>query len=142
MNREFEILITPMTVAEWEKQAKTLEEEIQAKQAELDLLRQRIAAVPLFIGGGIGKAKAVALAAQAEVRANIPLIEMNPVSAVLAVIGEQSAPIAVRNLRAELEQRGYPMERFGKGAAYFYQVISRLEKAGKIEKHGDEISLK
>lgn len=143
---DFDIHITPETVKAWEEGAAVLEKEIADKQAALVEVRQKISAVPLFLktqNGHRASLRVALMAVRAEMQASTPLTDMRPPTAVLSVLREiGGGPIAVGRLREEMQKRGYPMERFGKGNAYFYQIVGRLHDGEKIEKNGDEVTLR
>lgn len=71
---------------------------------------------------------------------NLTFGSLKPSEAITTVLREQDTPIGVGSLKKRLSERGYPMERFGPRHHYFYTLICRLVRAGKIQRlEGDEI---
>ena len=46
-----------------------------------------------------------------------------------------------RALKKQILSEGYPAEKFGKNGVYYYVILDRLKKRGKIEREGDEVRL-
>ena len=110
-----------------EKQFLALDARVESLRGDLKLLRE------------IHEAKVVYLGKHSQKNllkgAKLPTLIMD-------ILKRQNAPITRRELRDCLvEDMGVPIERLGKGAAYFYVVLNRLEKNNQIYREGDEISV-
>ena len=67
--------------------------------------------------------------------------EMTPAQIILTLLKGKSEPIALMDLRQEIERHGMS-QAFGHKFNYFYILIRRLERTGKIVWEGDAIRMK
>lgn len=68
--------------------------------------------------------------------------QLKPADAIVACLREIDRPVGVGFLRRKLEEKGYPMRRFGRRYSYYYTIICRLADGEnpKIKRlEGDEI---
>lgn len=67
---------------------------------------------------------------------------LKPSEAIVHCLRELDRPVGVKFLRKKIEEMGYPMRRFGTYSRYYYTLICRLAKDGKIKRlEGDEVVL-
>lgn len=67
--------------------------------------------------------------------------KMKPPQVIVHFLKQQDSPISQRVLKKQILNEGYPAEKFGKNGVYFYVILDRLKKRGKLEKEGDEVRL-
>ena len=66
---------------------------------------------------------------------------MNPPQVIVHFLSQLDRPISQKALKKQILNEGFPAEKFGKNGAYFYVILDRLKKRGKVEKEGDEVRL-
>ena len=113
----------PEVIREWERAADELVKRIEGDKLLLDAYHRRLAAIRV-------------VAHKAEIRA-----EMSPSEAIIFYLEQFDNPISQSKLREHMYHCGYPMEHFGEACRYFYTLLRRLERKGKIVREGDEVSL-
>lgn len=120
----FNTAFPPEVIAEWERTADELVRKIEQDKLLLGAYQRRLAAIRV-------------LAHQKEIRE-----EMSPSEAILFYLEHYDGPISQSKLREHIYQCGYPMENFGEACRYFYTILRRLERKGKVVREGDEITLR
>ena len=66
---------------------------------------------------------------------------MKPLQVIVHFLRQMDSPISQKALRELIIDEGYPAEKFGKNGVYFYVILDRLKKRGKLEKEGDEVRM-
>lgn len=113
----------PEIVAQWEQAADELVQKIERDKMLLDAYQRRLAAIRV-------------MARQSTIQS-----EMAPSEAILFYLEQFDAPISQAKLREHMQECGYPMKHFGTACRYFYTLIRRLERKGKIFRDGDEVEM-
>ena len=67
--------------------------------------------------------------------------KMKPLQVIVHFLRQMDSPISQKALRELIIDEGYPAEKFGKNGVYFYVILDRLKKRGKLEKEGDEVRM-
>jgi hypothetical protein len=117
------VTFPPEIIAEWERAADELVQKIERDKLLLSSYQRRLAAIRV-------------LARKSEIRS-----EMSPSEAILFYLEQLDGPISQAKLREHMYECGYQMENFGEAYRYFYTLLSRLERRGKVLREGDEVSL-
>ena len=118
------ITFPPEVIAEWERVADELVQKIESDKLLLGAYQRRLAAIRV-------------LAHKSEIRS-----EMSPAEAILFYLEQIDGPISQAKLREHMNKCGYQMENFGEACRYFYTLLRRLERKGKIVREGDEVTLR
>lgn len=113
------VILTIDQVSDWRRRKSELEQTILQAQQELALINRRLDAVAILTEDGDEIAPVVERASGGETM----------MSAVMRITRSADGPLTKADLRQRLEHDGFPDERLG---AYFYTVIARLKKKGKI----------
>ena len=108
----------------WEKEADELVKKIERDTLLLKAFQRRLAAAQVF-------------SERDEIRD-----EMSPSEAIVYYLRQFDSPVSQQKLRERIYLSGYPMDRFGHACRYFYTLIRRLERKGKLTKDGDEVMWK
>lgn len=110
-------------VKEWERVADELVKRIERDKLLLDAYHRRLAAIRTA-------------AYTSEIRA-----EMSPAEAIMFYLEKFDVPVSQARLKEHIYQCGYPMEHFGEACRYFYTLLRRLERKGKVVREGDEVMI-
>ena len=110
-------------IREWEKVADELVKRIERDKLLLDAYHRRLAAIRTA-------------AHTSEIRA-----EMSPAKAIMFYLEQFDAPVSQAKLKEHIYQCGYPMGNFGEACRYFYTLLRRLERKGKVVREGDEVMI-
>ena len=113
----------PEVILKWERAADELVKKIEGDKLLLSAFQRRLAAVRVF-------------AHKSEI-----VSEMSPSEAILFYLEQFDGPISQAKLREHMYEWGYKMENFGEACRYFYTLLRRLERKGKVMREGDEVSL-
>lgn len=114
----------PEVILKWELAADELVKKIEGDKLLLSAYQRRLAAVRVFTH-------------KSEI-----ISEMAPAEALLFYLEQFDAPISQAKLREHMYACGYNMDNFGEACRYFYTLLRRLERKGKIAREGDEVSLR
>ena len=142
-----QFVITPEKIDQWKAEAKVLRGKIDDLQLQYDGKLKDIENGQWFLRGRKFNAPPTTTAlpfreeAQEHSSGGGQIKNLNPGQAILAVLRD-AGPILQRDVKARLQAAGYPMGKFGASGNYFYSVIMRLHKTGKIHKDGDKLALK
>jgi len=113
----------PEVILKWERAADELVKNIERDKLLLSAYQRRLAAIRVF-------------AHKSEI-----ISEMSPAEAILFYLEQFDGPISQTKLREHMYRCGYPMDHFGEACRYFYTLLRRLERKGKIVREGDEVYL-
>lgn len=114
----------PDIILKWEQIADELVKKIENDKLLLAAYQRRLAAVRV-------------LSYKSEI-----VSEMSPSEAIVFHLEQFDGPISQTKLREHMYACGYNMENFGEACRYFYTLLRRLERKGKIVREGDEVSLR
>ena len=131
------IIISDEQIRLWFKELEDLEREIGEKHQRAELLRERIAAIPLF-DDDAGQAL---ISDEPEAAPDEGLPEQLP-AAVRFILKESGRSMTRIKIREELIRRGFDKAKMGANYAYFYTVLRRLVKQGEVRKRGKSFRIK
>ena len=114
----------PEVILKWERAADELVKKIEGDKLLLSAFQRRLAAVRV-------------LTHKSEV-----ISGMAPAEAILFYLEQFDGPISQAKLREHMYACGYDMDNFGEACRYFYTLLRRLERKGKILREGDEVSIR
>lgn len=113
----------PEIILKWERAADELVKNIERDKLLLSAYQRRLAAIRV-------------LSHKSEI-----VSQMSPSEAILFYLEQFDGPISQAKLKEHIYECGYPMDSFGEAHRYFYTLLRRLERKGKILREGDEVSL-
>jgi len=113
----------PEIISKWEQAADDLVKRIERDKLLLSAYQRRLAAIRV-------------LAYKPEI-----IAQMSPSEAILFYLEQFDGSVSQAKLKEHIYECGYPMEHFGEACRYFYTLLRRLERKGKIVREGDEVSL-
>lgn len=130
------ITISDDAVEFWTKEIDSLEREIREKQAKIELLRRRIAAIPLFASDlppiAFGEVDPPPQRASS-------LPDALP-DAIRLVVADRW--LSRQAILAQLMGGGFPEAKLGSANSYFYTVIRRLLRQGELRRRGELVTAK
>lgn len=125
---------------ETERQLRQEKEELESQLREiserLTLVTKKLDALPLFLphnGSPGNQSVQVRAIEEAKATSNVNVLLVPPPSeAILSVVRKAGRPLTAIEIRRLLQAERYPMEKFGSNLSYYYTLLIRLLRGGKL----------
>jgi hypothetical protein len=132
-----DIRVTDVDVEKWKKRIRKLDDEVEKLHRERDLLKSRLAALPLFASNGHEDSRTVIQGSLESIEiADEPdgegIATLSLPAAVRMVLTERPNHFTKADLKRELVRRGIPQAKLGEHNNYYYTVLVRLRNDGAL----------
>ena len=131
-----QVILTPETATQLERDKERLEREITKLRAEHELVCRKLEAIPLFLAeanGGPAPEPHKDTAADSRSSNKISAVDMSVPMAVKSVLQEHGR-LSAREIREAVLRAGISRERLGSTFSYLYTVLGRLQERGQIQR--------
>lgn len=125
--------LTPDILKEWQREADTLEHEIEERQRKLAAVKERLHAAAILTGQPTRPGIVIRIQPPREpsqTSDEIIAADGSMVDTIAQVAADSPAPITKKTLKKSLLERGFPAERMNN---YFYTCIMRLKQQNRIQ---------
>jgi hypothetical protein len=124
-----DIIITQATIDGLRDERAELEAKIAECQAQLELIDRKLQVVDLFASNQEGTRSS-----SGHTKSPSPIVTFSPQEAIMSILREKKTRLVAGEIRAALDEAGYPSEKWGKNGVYFYSVLKRLADTHRIKK--------
>jgi hypothetical protein len=128
--------LTPDLLKEWEREADTLEQEIEERQHKLVAVKERLHAAAVLTGQQTRPGLVIRIqnSPKQDSAEPIPAEGGSMIDAIAQIAAGSPAPITKKKLKRSLLDRGFPADRMNN---YFYTCIMRLKQQNRIQALSD-----
>lgn len=127
------ITITPDLVEKWKSQVEAIRKRMQRDNEELGRLQKKLELVGLLFEEDESGGELTATTTPMDVKS------MRPSQVILFFAKVAGGPLTKSELRERVHASGYPDEKWGHQFSYFYTLVKRLKRTGKLIEEGGRI---
>jgi hypothetical protein len=144
-----DLIISDTVIKMWMKELAEVSQRIEADRKKCEILNKKLEAVTLLYSANENKQirsfsedPELDTSKERNFHPNKSIMKLSPRETILYWIRRSpNEGVAIHYIRECIQASGYPMDAFGKNGAYFYTLLSRLQKSGKIIREGDKVIL-